>query len=290
MIQKFIVTDEQKGERLDLFLNSKLSNINRSTVQKLIDDRQVTINGQASAKHGHKLDAGDKVAVNTAKLTKPSHKSIKLPVIYEDADVMVINKPAGILSHSKGAFNPEATVATFISQFVKDLGGERAGIVHRLDRDTSGVMICAKNQEALSWLQKQFSSRKVKKTYIAVVKGTPEPRSAIIDMPIERNPRSPKTFHTSATGKPATTKYVVIKTVGLMSLLELRPQTGRTHQLRVHLAKIKQPIVGDRFYGGQPADRLYLHAKSLEITLPSKERKIFSTALPEEFNKLLAND
>src|SRR3989344_7936233 len=99
MIQKFIVTDGQKGERLDLFLNSKLNNINRSTVQKLIDNHQVTINGQVSAKHGYKLDAGDRVAVNTSRLTKPSHKSIKLPVIYEDADVMVINKPAGILSH-----------------------------------------------------------------------------------------------------------------------------------------------------------------------------------------------
>lgn len=284
-MKKLVAGAKHSGERLDLFLDAKLPDLSRSTIQKLIESGQVLVNGMVS-RNSHKLGSSDKIQIDTTKLKKPSSQDLSLPIIYQDDDVIVINKPEGILSHSKGAFNPEATVATFIEQYTS-LTGDRGGIVHRLDRGTSGVMICARNQEALAWLQKQFSTRKVKKTYFAVVKGNLDPRSAIIDMPIERSPANPKTFHVASQGKPAITKYKVLKSTGKISLLELQPQTGRTHQLRVHLAKIKHPIIGDLFYGGQKADRLYLHAQDLEITLPNKKREIFHAILPEEFNKIM---
>ena len=163
------------------------------------------------------------------------------------------------------------------------MDGERAGIVHRLDRATSGVMICAKTPEALSWLQKQFSERKVKKTYVAVVKGALSEPEAVIDMPIERNPRKPQTFRVGANGKPSVTAYKVLKTGNGYSLLELKPTTGRTHQLRVHLHKLGHPIVGDELYDGPEAERLFLHATSLEITLPDKQRKTFEAPAPLSF-------
>jgi RluA family pseudouridine synthase len=187
------------------------------------------------------------------------------------------------LTHSKGAFNPEPTVASWLGSRLSGMNGERAGIVHRLDRATSGVMICAKTPEALSWLQKQFSMRKVKKTYVAVVEGDLALPEAIIDMPIERNPKKPQTFRVGSNGKPAVTAYKVLQTSTGRSLIELRPTTGRTHQLRVHLAHIKHPVVGDTFYRGVNADRLLLHALSLEITLPNRQRKIFTAPLPAEF-------
>jgi RluA family pseudouridine synthase len=202
--------------------------------------------------------------------------------------VLVINKPIGLLSHSKGTFNSEATVATWLEDHFKGEKHNRAGIVHRLDRATSGVMIVAKNEEAYKWLQKQFSSRKVKKAYVAIVSGHLTHSEAIIDLPIERNPKAPQSFRVGPSGKSASTEYSVLSSNDNSSLIELRPTTGRTHQLRVHLAHLGHPIVGDTIYKGKPADRLYLHAKSLEITLPSKERKVFEVPLPKEF-KLYMN-
>jgi RluA family pseudouridine synthase len=156
-----------------------------------------------------------------------------------------------------------------------------------LDRATSGVIIGAKNAAALSWLQKQFSQRKVKKTYIAIVQGHLPNDHAIIDMPIERNPKKPQTFRVGAQGKAALTEYQVIKLNDTYSMLQLSPQTGRTHQLRVHLAHLGHPIVGDTLYGGKPAERLFLHALSLEITMPSRERKTFTAPLPELFGRIM---
>jgi RluA family pseudouridine synthase len=148
-------------------------------------------------------------------------------------------------------------------------------------------MICAKNTEALSWLQKQFAQRRTKKTYLAVVKGGMNPEAAIIDMPIERNPKAPATFRVGEQGKPAKTTYRTLVSGKTHSLVELKPETGRTHQLRVHLAHQGHPIVGDTFYGGQSADRLYLHAAELELTiLAGHERKVFRAAVPPEFQEL----
>jgi len=151
-------------------------------------------------------------------------------------------------------------------------------------------MICAKTPAALAWLQKQFHDRQAKKTYAAIVQGAMKIETAVIDMPIERNPKAPATFRVGANGKSAVTYYTVAKTSPHYSLLELKPQTGRTHQLRVHLAEQHHPIVGDRLYNGQPADRLFLHAEALEITLPSDTAKTFTAPLPPEFTQLLEQD
>ena len=148
-------------------------------------------------------------------------------------------------------------------------------------------MICAKTPTALSWLQKQFSTRNVKKTYYAVVAGQLPHDHAVIDMPIMRNPKKPQTFRAGSNGKPAVTEYWVRGQNATHSLLELRPQTGRTHQLRVHLHEIGHPILGDSVYGGAPADRLYLHAEQLELTLPNRRRKVFTATLPPAFRAMI---
>lgn len=273
--------------RLDQYVTEELGDVSRAFAAKLIEQGRVSVNGQPQLKAGYRLRDNDKIDVNYDAEAASVIPKIDLPIIYEDKNCVVVNKPAGMLTHSKGAFNPEATVATWLSGHVSGMNGDRAGIVHRLDRATSGVMICAKTPDALAWLQKQFSLRKVKKTYTAVVTGVPKNLQAVIDMPIERNPKKPQTFRVGPNGKSAVTSYEVIATGEKYSLIELAPATGRTHQLRVHLEHLGHPIVGDTFYGGNPADRLYLHAHKLEITLPNKERKVFEVPVPESFRSLV---
>ncbi|HVX56107.1 MAG TPA: RluA family pseudouridine synthase [Candidatus Saccharimonadales bacterium] len=276
------------AERLDQYVARHVPAATRSAAAHLIAQGRVTVNGTVQSKAGYKLKPGDQVHVDYDPAVHAVVPEIELPVLYEDDDCVVINKPAGVLTHSKGAFNPEATVATWLRSRVQGgLEGERAGIVHRLDRATSGVMICAKTPAALAWLQKQFSQRKVQKTYAAVVAGTMSEPEAVIDMPIERNPKRPQTFRAGSNGRPALTAYQVLHTHGDYSLLELRPTTGRTHQLRVHLAHLGHPIVGDTLYGGQPADRLFLHAHSLTVTMPNKTRQTFTVPVPAQFAELV---
>jgi len=282
-MQKFSV--DKSGERLDKFVSSKIPELSRSSVEKLIDQQKVKVNGNIIGA-GDKLKFNNVVTVDFSLEELSIINTIKLPIIYEDNDCIVIDKPIGVLTHSKGAFNPEATIATFIAPELKDLEGDRAGIVHRLDRATSGVIICAKTPEALKWLQKQFSTRKTKKSYLAVIKGQLNPDEAIIDMPIARNPKMPKTFHVSSLGKPAKTHYKTLEHKNNLSLLELKPETGRTHQLRVHLKKLGHPIVGDELYGGKPNPRLMLHAHSLELTLPNKTRHKFVAKIPTDFHTI----
>jgi 23S rRNA pseudouridine1911/1915/1917 synthase len=272
--------------RLDLYVHEQLPGLSRASAQKLIEQGRVSVNGRAETKSGYRLREADKVKIDDKSLSQ-AIPPIDLPVIYEDGDCAVINKPVGVLTHSKGAFNPESTVATWLQDHAPQMDGDRAGIVHRLDRATSGVMITAKTPEALAWLQKQFSQRKTKKMYFAAVLGELKQPEAVIDMPIERNPKRPQTFRAGNNGKPAQTAYKVIRSDEKYSLLELKPVTGRTHQLRVHLQQIGHPIVGDTLYGGEPAGRLYLHAHSLEITLPSHIRKVFTADLPPEFGELI---
>ncbi|MEK7059604.1 MAG: RluA family pseudouridine synthase [Patescibacteria group bacterium] len=276
-----------RAERLDQYVVRHKPSVSRSFAVRMIEDGDVIVNGEAQLKAGYKVRKTDEISINFDETKAIVFPTIELPIIYEDEDCVVINKPVGLLTHSKGAFNPEATVSTWLRSRMKAPEGERAGIVHRLDRATSGVMICAKTPEALGWLQKQFSQRKVKKSYYAVVEGVMKQPEAIIDMPIERNPKKPQTFRVGSNGKSALTEYKVAKTSDKYTLLELKPTTGRTHQLRVHLEHLGQPIVGDTFYDGEPADRLFLHASSLEITLPNKERKVFNASLPGEFEELL---
>lgn len=276
-----------RAERLDQYVIRQLPELTRSYASKLIEQGSVSVNGEPQHKAGYKLRETDKVDIDHDSNNLPAIPDIKLEVIYEDDDCAVISKPVGLLSHSKGAYNPEATVESWLKSRLKGITGDRAGIVHRLDRATSGVMIVAKTPDALSWLQKQFSQRKVKKNYVAVVEGELKQVEAVIDMPIERNPKKPQTFRVGSNGKSAVTKYKVLETGNNCSFLELKPETGRTHQLRVHLNQIGHPIVGDMFYGGKTADRLYLHALKLEITLPNKERETFTVPAPNEFKRLL---
>lgn len=278
-----------KAKRLDQYVIGQNPEISRAFAAKLIGQGKVLVNGEPS-KSGYKTRPADKITIDYIASELEQIPDIDLPVLYEDDDCVVINKPVGLLTHSKGAFNPEATVATWLRSRTKDMDGERAGIVHRLDRATSGVMICAKNPAALHWLQKQFSLRKVKKTYVAIVTGELKEAHAIINMPIERNPKAPATFRVGANGKPAVTEYEVGQESGHYTLINLKPQTGRTHQLRVHLAKLGHPIVGDILYDGEPAVRMFLHALSLEITLPNRERKTFTAPLPNIFEQKIKQD
>lgn len=282
---KLSPTAFETKQRLDHFLTEKLPQVSRSFLTRLSEDGKITVNGSVQ-KNGYKLKANDKVELDFD-FTDLKPAEITLPILYEDDDCLVIDKPAGVLSHSKGAFNPEGTVASFVEPKYSGDKGERAGIVHRLDRATSGLIIVAKNPPATSWLQKQFSQRKVKKTYFAIINGKPEHDQAVIEVPIERNPKDPKTFRPGNTGKPALTEYKVIETNSKRSLLQLMPTTGRTHQLRVHLKYIGHPIIGDPIYDGEPAERMYLHAGKLEITLPNGERKVFESPTPVEFNTIL---
>ena len=275
-----------RAERLDQRVVAMLPQLSRAYAAKLIETKRVSVNGQSQVKPGYKLRPDDEVTIEYDVAVEEHIPDLALEVLYEDNDCVVIYKPVRILTHSKGAYNPEATVATWLRSRLQDMEGGRAGIVHRLDRATSGVMICAKSTEALSWLQKQFAQRRTKKTYMAVVKGSMNPEAAIIDMPIERNPKAPATFRVGEQGKPAKTTYRTLVSGKTHSLVELKPETGRTHQLRVHLAHQGHPIVGDTFYGGQPSDRLYLHAAELELTiLAGHERKVFRAAVPPEFQE-----
>ncbi len=277
-----------RAERLDQRVVTMLPQLSRAYAAKLIETERVSVNGRSQVKVGYKLRPDDVVTVQYDEAAESQIPDIELETIYEDDNCVVVNKPVGLLTHSKGVFNPEPTVATWLRSRLKDMDGSRAGIVHRLDRATSGVMICAKTSEALSWLQKQFAQRRTKKTYHAVVAGRMNPIEAVIDMPIERNPKAPATFRVGNQGKSAITVYRTIaeSTDGRYSLVELKPETGRTHQLRVHLAHQGHPIVGDVLYGGESSGRMFLHAHALECTLPvTHERKVFSVPTPPSFRE-----
>lgn len=278
--------DKENRLRLDILLSKKVNGLTRSQANRLIDTGKVSVDNKVITKPSAKFNIDAKLKVASGSSAKKI--GVDIPVIYEDESVLVINKPIGLLAHSKGSFNEEETIAEWLASKLGVVAKtNRDGIVHRLDRSTSGVMILAKNEEAKRWLSKQFSTRKVLKKYIAVTTGVFETKEALIDMPIIRNPKRPQTFKTDINGKPSTTKYKVLKEINDFTMLELTPETGRTHQLRVHLAAIGHPILGDTLYGGTTSDRIYLHAKSLEITLPSKIRKIFTARMPKEFDEIM---
>lgn len=256
--------------RLDLALSTKYPQFNRSVIQKYIKAGQATINGKITTKPNTATTEADNLKINLKSTLAPP----KIPTIYEDENVIVLDKPAGLLTISKGAFNPEPTLE------------QHGQIVHRLDRDTSGVIILAKNSATKTKLQKQFQSRKVYKTYYAITSKKPKLPHAIINIPIARDLKHPTQFKTDPTGREAITEYKVISTSNNRTLIKLKPQTGRTHQLRVHLAHIGAPILGDKIYGTTPANRMYLHAAQLEITIPEGQRKTFTAKLPKEFQNV----
>jgi 23S rRNA pseudouridine1911/1915/1917 synthase len=285
-VKKITVTEEIAGNRLDKSIASLFPEYSRSAIEKLIESNQICVNKEPT-KTKYLLKVGDVIELDFNELDKEP-EAIELPVIFEDENVIVVHKPLGVLAHTKGNFSKEGTVASFINSKLTGTdewkSSNRAGIVHRLDRATSGVMICAKNEEAQSFLGKQFSERNVKKTYAAIITGELSVPEGTIDVPIERNPKKPATFRAGVNGKAAQTTFATIKSNQKHSLVELKPYTGRTHQLRVHLNYLKHPIVGDEFYNGEKAERLMLHAHALEITIPGGIRKIFTAPLPEIFN------
>ena len=259
--------------RLDHMMVKIYKSYNRSTIQKFIESGFVTVDGELAKKPNQKFEEGVKIDLQVPEGLK--NADVKLKVIYEDDNVMVVNKPAGLLSEAKGEYCPEKTLADF------------GFVAHRLDRDTSGVMILAKSEEVQKFLKRQFQDRKVHKTYYAIVSGRPKLDEARIDLPMARDIKRPTTFRVDPNGKEAETFYKVLKSDDKHSLVELRPTSGRTHQLRVHMKYLGHPILGDPVYGEEKADRLYLHAGSLEITLPGGVRKVFESPLPKEFKNVL---
>ena len=272
--------------RLDIYLSTKFdTTISRSLWQKYIKAGYVSVNSKVVTTPKFEVDETDEIALN---LPEKEQTDVDLPILYEDDDVIVVNKPSGLLTHAKGGLSDEPTVAEIIrpkTSFATDT--DRPGIVHRLDRDTSGLLIIAKNPESAAHLQRQFAERTAKKTYIAITDGKPKLNAAKIDLPIGRNPSAPSTFRIDPNGKPAQTTYHVLAENDTQSLVKLKPTTGRTHQLRVHLAHLNAPILGDRVYGKSSDYRMMLHAQKLEITLPSGERKVFEAAIPDEFRRVL---
>lgn len=280
-----------KRRRLDHILVEEHPEFNRSTLQNFIKSGYVTLNGEIVKKPNLEVIIEDENGSknNIISLSVPERAAkidIKEITIYEDENVLVINKPAGLLSMAKGEFTEETTL--------EDYGL----LVHRLDRDTSGVVILAKNEATQSMLRKQFQERKTHKTYVAVVDGIPKNSEAVINLPIARNMKRPTTFMVDPKGKPAETYYKTISQTNSKSMLLLKPVTGRTHQLRVHLKYIGCPIVGDPVYNPESkGSRLFLHAKSLEITIPNTskdgtdgERHIFETTIPAEFDEEMKSD
>lgn len=279
--QVYLYAVKSPKTRLDLELSVRFPDISRSTWQKHVKAGHISVNGEVATSPKQDIIKTDSIAVSIPEATDFSGDS--LPIVYVDDNVIVINKPIGVLSHSKGAMNDEFTVADFFARYTTyNTDTNRPGIVHRLDRDTSGIMIGARNLETAALLQKQFADRKTKKMYVAIVDGVPKSLKAQIDLPIGRNPSAPSTFKVDVKGKAALTKYEVIDSGDNHSLVHLWPRTGRTHQLRVHMKYINTPIMGDKVYG-KPADRLYLHAASLEITIPDGDRRVFEAPLPAAF-------
>lgn len=291
-----LTTDQSAPEkfRLDHLLVANYPEYNRSSLQTFIKQGFVSVNGQIAKKANEKYDQTAKIVLN---LPKDSAKLPEVPVIYEDDNIIVLDKPAGLLSMAKGEYCPEPTL--------EDYGL----LVHRLDRDTSGVVILAKNPETQKFLRKQFQDRKTHKTYLAIVEGRPKLDEAIINLPIARNMKHPTTFLVDQNGKPSETYYRILDSSDRLSLLELKPKTGRTHQLRVHLRHLGTPILGDPVYGSDgiiaqkkahksgdtkyPDTRLMLHAKELEITIPDPQnpsqhiRKTFVSPTPELFTEIM---
>ena len=261
--------DEIEKVRLDILMSEIYKSYNRSSLQKFIEYGFVTVDGTLVKKPNQKFERGVKIDLKIPDVMK--NADLVPEVVYEDANVLVLDKPAGLLSMAKGEYCPEKTLEAY------------GLLVHRLDRDTSGVVILAKNPEVQTFLKKQFQDRKTHKTYYAVIEGRPKLDEARIDLPLARDLKRPTTFRVDANGKESETFYKVLKTDGRHSLVELRPTTGRTHQLRVHMKYLGHPIVGDVVYGGEKADRLYLHAGKLEITLPGGKRTIFEVEMPEGF-------
>ena len=276
--------------RLDKLLVKYVPTLSRNQVKNLINKGYITVDGYSSSPSFHpQVNQLIKILIPEVQANETLEtSSIHLPILYEDLDLIVIDKPAGLTVHP-GAGQPNQTLANALVanyQFLMNVGGaNRAGIVHRLDKETSGLLIVAKSQSIHSNISKQFEKRLVQKKYIALCHGKMSHQKAIIDVPIGRHPKNRSRMAPLSTGKDSVTKYEVVAQFKGFSLIELTPSSGRTHQIRVHLSAIGHPLVGDKKYGKQKhmLKRQFLHASFLKFQHPSKNELVeFCSELPEE--------
>lgn len=290
----FEVPADAAGERLDKWLAEQLPEESRSQIKRWINDGRVILGAAKASKAGEKLAAGDLVSLfKPEERTDPEPQPEKIPldILYEDDDVAVIDKPAGLVVHPAPGHPDGTLVNALLARFpnLRDPDQpKRPGIVHRLDKDTSGVIIVAKQPDARQFLQRQFRKREVEKTYLALVRGIPDATRGKIEAPIGRDPDHRQRLWVVPKGRPAVTEFEIRETFSQYSMLTVRPVTGRTHQIRVHLAAIDHPVVNDAQYGYRrgapalPAQRQCLHAWKLRITVPAGERMTFEAPLPDD--------
>jgi len=279
--------------RLDKFLAAKIKSLTRSQAKKLIKTGFILVNNQPISPD-YKLKRADivKIEIPPPAPTQLKPEKIPLKIVYEDPSLLVIDKEAGMVTHPT-LDHPKSTLVNALLFYLKKIPemdeSLRPGIVHRLDKGTSGLLVVAKTKEALDSLKAQFKGRRVVKKYLALVSGTVEPPAGRINKPIARHSINRRKFTISSSGREAITDYKVLKACNSSySLVEIEPKTGRTHQIRVHLAGVGHPIVGDKLYGGPAAPRMFLHASYLEFTHPKTgERVNFSSELPSELVDIL---
>ncbi|HAF62174.1 MAG TPA: RluA family pseudouridine synthase [Anaerolineaceae bacterium] len=287
--------------RLDKYLATVLPSLSRSRIQSLIKSGQVQINEEVILKASYDLDSPCVLTIYVPPVepTTLIAEDVPLDIIYEDRNVIVLNKRAGMVVHPAHGHASGTLVHALLAHdpFLAGIGGvQRPGIVHRLDRDTSGVMLIAKNERSHRWLQEQFQSRNVVKNYLALVDGHPPTPSGRIEIGIQRDPNNRKKMAVAygSSGRAAISEYTTIKQYKEHTLLEVRIFTGRTHQIRVHLAYLHCPVVADSVYGYKhaslPLKRQFLHARSILIALPgSKEPREFVAELPVDLQDILDN-
>lgn len=300
---RFVIHPDGAEKRLDVFLKKQFSASSRSYIQRLITKGIVSVNKKAAVKPAYILKSQDIVTCRIEKTVpalKPS-SSPKLDIIYEDNDIIVLNKSAGILVHPAKNEYRNTLVNALLNRFpsLKDVGEDamRPGIVHRLDRDTSGIMVVAKNNEAFRWLKKQFQERRVEKTYLALVHGTPEKKQGYTRSSIGKLKGKQVTGNAiqklGLKSREAFTEYKTLKEFLEYTLLEVIPRTGRTHQIRVHLSSIGHPIVGDPLYkfkrlkSPTGIKRQFLHAYSLKFSMPNNRVFEFTAELPGDLKRAL---
>jgi len=287
---------ERGGERLDQALAALLPALSRAQIKRLIQAAAVTVNGEPR-KPAYRVAAGDRLTVVLPEVEEPMvhPEPIPLTLVYEDEHLLALDKPAGLVVHPGAGHDSGTLVNALLARYpdIADVGGVgRAGIVHRLDKDTSGLLLVARDDETHAALQRQFKRRQVCKTYLALVEERVEPREGIIEAALGRSKRERKRIAVLRSGRPAVTQYRVVETFRNYTLLEVRPHTGRTHQIRVHLAWMGYPVVGDRVYGRkrQPLlpNRHFLHAQRLSFTHPftGKEMELVAP-LPRELEEVL---
>lgn len=290
---------KEQEQRLDHFLVARLPEFSRSRLQGLIKNGFVSVNGIPAKKAGQKLRPGAQVEV---RIPPPAPiglvgEDIPLDIIFENDDLLLVNKPAGMVVHPAAGHDTGTLVHAVLGYApnIEGIGGEeRPGIVHRLDKETSGLILVAKNDKALHWLQDQFRLRTVEKSYLALVDGAPPTPSGRVEASIGRNPshRKKMAIMPPGKGREALSEYVTLESFQEHTLLKFHPLTGRTHQIRLHCMFLKCPIVGDKIYGHRKQsieiDRHFLHAMRLKIVLPGEEQaQIFEAPLPEELGEVL---